>query len=134
MKVFKKQPPRVYVVGQTQNIAIKDCATIKLEDNEQVTFVTASGAEYDVAKKKWGFYATPSLNGRLKSFDLRAALIKNKSNKYYVFLLEKNKEDALNEYLASEKQTLVCWLDEDVNLEKIFTLFSNTTHRVHQTS
>ena len=30
-------------------------------------------------KKNWGFYSTPSINGRLKKFGLKCALIKNKN-------------------------------------------------------
>jgi hypothetical protein len=51
--------------------------------------VTKSGAEYDVAAKDWGFYATPSLNGRLQQFGLRGVLIRNRgTGRYFVLLVE----------------------------------------------
>ena len=34
--------------------------------------------EYDIVKKNWGFYATPSINGRLIKFGYKTCLIKNK--------------------------------------------------------
>src|SRR5881628_2648488 len=77
MKVSERNPPREFQTGRGEPIVIRDCARIRLEPDEQVTFVTPAGAEYDVARKAWGFYATPSLNGRLLNFGLRAALIRS---------------------------------------------------------
>ena len=57
--------------------ARSDCGRIALAPDEQVTFTTEAGGEYDVTRKSWGFYATPSINGRLKTFGLRAALVRN---------------------------------------------------------
>ena len=74
MKIDLKNPPRSYEVGRTVKLQMKDCGTIRLEPDEQLTFTTEAGAEYDLARKDWGFYATPSLNGRLQQFGLRAVL------------------------------------------------------------
>ena len=41
-----------------------------LRNNEQLTFRNGK-SEYDVAKKNWGYYATPSINNRLKKFKFR---------------------------------------------------------------
>src|SRR3989338_7334017 len=112
MKIKAKNPPRVYEVGLRKEIQIKDCGQIELEPDEQVTFVTERGAEYDVARKSWGFYATPSVNGRLKKFGLRTLIVKNEGGKFYVFLVEKGCEKKLNDYLTTEKQKIVCWLDD----------------------
>lgn len=112
MKITLTEPPRVFSTGN-ERIKIKDCVHIKLERNEQVTFVTESGTEYDVVRKDWGYYATPSLNGRLKSFNLRGVLIKNSMGKFYILLVEQGKEDSFMEYLKAEKQKIVMWLDSD---------------------
>ena len=113
MKFHKIDPPRKFKVNE--NVCISDCGRIELSPNEQVTFSTESGAEYDVARKSWGFYATPSLNDRLVEFGLRAALVKNSESKFYLMLVENGKEGQFAEYLASESQILVLWLDcEDV--------------------
>ena len=69
MEFNKKNPPRKFKVGIKKEITIKDCGTIELQNDEQVTFLTGKSAEYDVARKSWGFYATPSINGRLKNFE-----------------------------------------------------------------
>lgn len=112
-------PPRVFRVGKDQHIALKDCAHIRLETDEQVTFVTPQGGEYDVVKKKWGFYATPSLNGRLVQFGLKAALTKSAHEKYYVMLVNQGAEEEFLNYLTAEQMTLVTWMHEDQILQQL---------------
>ena len=60
--------PREFSV---KGVNLRHSADIKLAPDEMVTFQTESGAEFDVATKDWGFYATPSTNGRLKSFGFK---------------------------------------------------------------
>ena len=119
MKFDEKRPPRVFQVGNVEKFPMRDCGTLRLEPDEQVTFVTESGAEYDLARKDWGFYATPSLNGRLATFGLRAVLVKNPSGRYFVLLVEKGKQPAFDAYVQSERLTIVCWMDSDANLKAI---------------
>jgi SAM-dependent methyltransferase len=116
MKLTVKDPPRKFAIGRGEPITMRDCAAIELEADEQVTFVTATGTEYDVARKSWGYYATPSLNGRLPSFGLRAVLAKSLLGKYYVFLVEKGQEAQFERYLASEQNRVVRRLDDDREL------------------
>jgi hypothetical protein len=97
-------------------MVMHDCARIALTADEQVTFVTDAGAEYDVARKSWGFYATPSLNGRLAHFGLRAVLVKSPLGKFYVWLVERGKEEDFQQYLAVEAHTVVGWLDDEGTL------------------
>jgi hypothetical protein len=84
-----------------------------------VTFLTEDGGEYDLTRKEWGFYATPSLNGRLAGFNLRAVLVKNRVHRFFVLLVERGKEDAFNRYVRQEPLTIVTWLD---SLEALQTL------------
>lgn len=100
-------------------IDMKDFGQIELAVDEQVTFVTESGSEYDLARKSWGFYATPSLNNRLGRFGLRPLLVRSPGKLYYVFLLEKGKEAELERYLHEEGHDIICWLDDPASLEKI---------------
>ena len=65
MNFDAKHPPRTYRCGVHQQIEIRDCGTVDLQADEQITFVTPRGGQYDLTRKDWGFYATPSLNGRL---------------------------------------------------------------------
>ena len=90
-----------------------------LAADEQVTFVTKSGSEYDVVRKPWGYYATPSTNGRLHSQNLRAALVTNSKGQLYVMLCETGKEGLFNTYLEEEKQQLLVWLDTDENVAQL---------------
>jgi hypothetical protein len=119
MKFDEKRPPRVFQVGNVEKFPMRDCGTLRLEPNEQVTFVTESGAEYDLARKDWGFYATPSLNGRLASFGLRAVLVKNPSGRYFVLLVEKGKQAEFDAYVKSELLDIVCWMDSDEKLRAL---------------
>ena len=111
MDIIINKPPRVFSVGFDNEIKISDCGRIKLQPNEQVTFIE-NGKEYDVAKKDWGFYATPSINGRLKSFGYKTALVINSVGKYYVMIVEEEKIEIFEEYILSEKSSVVQWLDE----------------------
>jgi len=114
MRVEQKSPARGFRVGVSNDIIIQDCGSVWLEPNEQVTFRTNRGAEYDVTRKEWGFYATPSLNGRLADFGLRSVLIQNRASKrYYLLLVERGHEPEFRSYLEDENLRLVHWLDTD---------------------
>ena len=112
MKFNEENPPREFKVGLDNQIVIKDCGTIHLTPDEQITFVTGDGKEYDVSRKNWGFYATPSMNGRLKKIGFKTALVKNSHGMYYIMLGEKNRINEFQNYLKEEKQSIEQWLDE----------------------
>ncbi len=114
MNLSPQDPPREFAVGRRRQIRMKDCGRLALEPDEQVTLTTPAGAEYDVARKSWGFYATPSLNGRLRGFNLRPVMIKNPATgRFFVLLVERGREDDFRAYLDDDALTVVCWLDED---------------------
>jgi hypothetical protein len=118
LKIFPQEPPRPFQVGLNGQIMLLDCGSIELESNEQVTFTTSNGREYDVTRKSWGFYATPSLNGRLEQFGLRGVLVKNlRTRRFFVLLVEKEYERAFKEYCQAENLKLVAWLDSTDALE-----------------
>jgi SAM-dependent methyltransferase len=116
MKVRLNEPPRVFTAGFDKPVTLKDCGRIELLADELVTFVTESGAEYDITRKDWGFYATPSLNGRLRQFNLRAVLVRNRVGRYFVLLVEKGQEPAFERYVASEQLAIVTWMDSAMAL------------------
>lgn len=116
MKIDIKNPPRSYEVGRTVKLQMKDCGTVRLEPDEQLTFTTEAGAEYDLARKDWGFYATPSLNGRLQQFGLRAVLVKNMIGRFFVLLVESGKEALFDRYVDVEELRIIAWLDNAENL------------------
>ncbi len=119
MKLLLNEPPRAFRVGPRADIELKDCGRVELAPGEQVTFTTAAGGEYDVTRKSWGFYATPSLNGRLVQFGLSAALVKSGDGKCFVLLVERGRRQAFDAYLAENALTVIAWLDDDRTLDAI---------------
>ena len=119
MRFDEKRPPRAFEVGFGETIEMLDCGNLELEPNEQVTLTTESGGEYDVSRKDWGFYATPSLNARLEGFGLRGVLVKNRLGRYFVLLVERGKEELFDRYLEIESLDVVCWLDTSEALEEL---------------
>ncbi|MAV94398.1 hypothetical protein OAK21_06335 [Pseudomonadota bacterium] len=114
MKHNFKDKPRKFVVGVDQDIELSDFGEVFLDPDEQITFNDAHGNEYDVCKKDWGYYATPSLNGRLQSFNFFSALVMNKSTqKKYIMLVHHDKLDLFNKYIANEDQEIIFWFHKD---------------------
>ena len=115
-----KTPPRRFTVGNSVKFEMLDCGEVLLAPDEQVTFKTASGAEYDVAAKDWGFYATPSLNGRLEQFGLRGVLIRNRdTGRYFVLLVERGSKSQFDIYCSQENLTVIAWLDSTAALDRL---------------
>lgn len=128
MKFLPNTPPRTFTVGAEDNeVVLSDCAHILLEPDEQVTFISPSESEYDVVRKAWGYYATPSLNKRLKHFNLRSALVKNRKGAFYIHLVEKGQEAVHRDYLDRDGLQIVAWLDDTKVLEQISTFFESQT-------
>jgi SAM-dependent methyltransferase len=119
MKFSIQDPPRKFEVGLGERIEISDCGKLELGNDEQITFVSAKGTEYDVCRKEWGYYATPSLNDRLVKFKLKAVLVKGPSTKYYILLVESGRSELFERYLKVEQLQIVTWLDQTGDLEKI---------------
>jgi hypothetical protein len=113
MKITTIDPPREYQCGFNIKRTLRDCARVELAADEQITLLAESGAEYDVTKKDFGFYATPSTNGRLARFGLRTAIARNRLGQLFILLVERGKEPLFDRYLSEEKMQLVIWLDTD---------------------
>lgn len=113
MKFYPKDPPRKFYVGVNSKIAIEDVGDMSLSHNEQLTFVTdQSGARYDFVRKDWGFYATPSINGRLKNEGFKTALVENLQGRIYIMVVERSQMALFDTYCQVEKQKVIRWLDE----------------------
>jgi hypothetical protein len=120
MQFNQKNPPRRYRVGNVAGFDILDCGSLLLQAEEQVTFVTDGGGEFDVTRKSWGFYATPSLNSRLAQFGLRAVLTySEKDRRYFVLLVEQGHEVGFRSYLDREGLEIVSWLDSTEVLDSL---------------
>jgi SAM-dependent methyltransferase len=112
MKTSFLDVPRVFVPGADKSQVIKDWGKIFLSSDEMVSFITASGKEYDLCAKSWGFYATPSINARLKEKGFKTALVKNSQGHLYVMLVEQEQLEAFAGFLKRENEAVVEWLDE----------------------
>ncbi|MFH1318657.1 MAG: hypothetical protein ABIH71_06550 [Candidatus Omnitrophota bacterium] len=119
MKLKPNDPPREFEAGFDIKRMIKDCGKLELNADEQITFTTESGVEYDLTRKNFGFYATPSINGRLVKFNLRAVLVKNRIDRIFMLLVEKGKEDLFDKYMNEEKMDIIGWFDDPQFLLKI---------------
>tara|TARA_B100001173_G_scaffold308856_1_gene319958 strand:+ start:1081 stop:1431 length:351 start_codon:yes stop_codon:yes gene_type:complete len=113
MKHNFKKKPRIYTVGKNKDISISDLGKIHLEANEQLTFVTENKNEYDFCRKNWGFYATPSINSRLKNENFVTALVSNEHNRIFIMVVEKSMIKKFRAYLKDENQTVVTWFGDD---------------------
>lgn len=119
MRFDPTDPPRRFPTGIRGEVEISDCGRLQLEPDEQVTLTTPEGGEYDVARKSWGFYATPSLNARLEGFGLRGVLVRNTQQRYFVLLVERGHEDEFEAYRASEQLDLITWMDTQDTLDRL---------------
>jgi hypothetical protein len=128
MQFDRLDPPRRFTVaarGITHDI--QDHGKLRLEPLEQVTFTTPGGGEYDVVRTHWGFYATPSTNGRLAHFGLRAGLVLSSYGKLFVMLVERDQEAAFRAYLDADHQTLLTWLDDDGDVARLADALNEAT-------
>lgn len=117
-----KEPPREFSVGRNDQISILDCGIIELEPNEQVSFVTEKGNEYDVVKKDWGFYATPSLDGRLHQQGFQPHLVRSiDTGRHYLLLVEDGYRDDALEYFETEglESVAIFDIESSFNLDSI---------------
>ena len=109
-----KDPPRTFRVGAGEAIMLRDCGSVRLTPDEQLTFRGADGAEtaFDVTRKDFGYYAANSLNATLPRQGLRPALCRNDAHALlYMLFVEQGKEDAYRAYLAAHGMTHLIWLD-----------------------
>ena len=110
MRVSLKNPPRVFSVGLKGNIKISDCGTLALEPNEQITFLADAGSEYDVVRKDWGFYATPSINKRLLKNNFFAYIVQNRKTKFFfIMIVNSTKSKSFLKYIKKENLVLIPW-------------------------
>lgn len=113
MMINSKEPPRTFRVGLQKQIQISHCADIELDADEQITLVTKSGTEFDVVRKSWGYYATPSMNRRLRDHGLRAVLVQGKvSGGMYLLMVERGMEADFELYVQEDRLRILCWLDD----------------------
>ena len=118
MRFDSLEPPREFEVGH-RGAKLRHVGDAWLEPDEVLTARTESGTEVDLTRKSWGYYGSPSLNGRLREHGLRAALAVGvpregeRANRMYLMYVEEGAEREFEAYLAAEKMEVVAWLDSD---------------------
>ena len=90
-------------------------AGLMLAADEQVTFRTASGGEYDLCAKEWGAYLTPSLQGRLSRFGLVAALLCEQDDTRHLAIVETRQLAAFEDEARARGASIV-WLPGEPSL------------------
>ena len=107
MRINQVRPPRELTpVPSAPHVVLKDCGTIDLLPDEQVTLIANRG-QYDVVRKAFGFFATPSLNHRLPKYGLRPALVECGDRRYIVLIEDQAEWDR---YAAEFGYRVVEWL------------------------
>ena len=118
MRFEPVEPPREFEVGRRRG-KLRHVGDAFLGTDEVLTLRTESGTEVDLTRKSWGYYGSPSLNGRLREHNLRAALAVGvprdgeEANRMYLLLVERGKEQDFQAYLRAEEMEVVAWLDSD---------------------
>lgn len=112
MKQDLHHPPREF--SPYPGITLQDMGDVWLDNDQQLTVRTASGAGNDVVRKEWGFYLTNSLNANLRAQGLKTALVASGTDepRLYVLMVEDDKLGIFDAYLAQYGMRLVAWLDE----------------------
>lgn len=105
-----KKVNRNFMVGEKdKRIKINHVANLRLRNDEQITFLFKN-SEYDFIKKNWGFYATPSMNQRLKKQGFYSSLVKNKKKEIYLMIVHKSKINEFKKYCKAHHQKVIKWL------------------------
>jgi hypothetical protein len=110
VRIERIDPPREFSAG---GVTLHHSANVELSADEQITLVSASGSEYDIVRKSWGYYATPSMNRRLAANGLRAALTVGADGRVALLLVERGRRADFEGYLAGERMRVLAWLDTD---------------------
>lgn len=113
MKYEFKNPPRTFSPGKS--ITIKDCGTMNLAVDEQITYTDENGFESDFTRKEWGYYIANGLNHKIKTQGYKTALFASKLHSppsIYICLVDENKIKQFNDYLNLVQAKLIMWLDE----------------------
>lgn len=97
---------------------IKNNLNISLNPDEQATFVIEN-SKFDVTKKDWGFYVSPSIQKRCINNRLKAAIIFQGKN-YYVVFVKKNKEKIFFSFVKKNKYNFLDWIYKSKYFSKYF--------------
>ena len=102
---------RKFRPSKKSGVIITEKAKIYLKHNEQITLIDNNKNQYDIVKKSWGYYSTPSINKRLKNNNHIVCIVKNIENKtFFLFSVNIKKKIEFNKYLNKNKIKVIKWL------------------------
>lgn len=110
MKVYKRKKPRTFLVSEKNRIFLKDVGKVSLNDNENLTISSTDKKNYEICRKNWGYYATPSINVRLKKNGFRTVLVKQ-NKKLFILIVDNKKIKMFKRYIKLENYKIVKRLD-----------------------
>jgi len=113
MKIKINKKARKFTVG-IKKTTLKNFGKIYLNNNEQITFIKKK-SEFDIVKKNWGYYATPSVNKRLKKFNFRTFLTKNSFKSIFIMIVHKEKIKEFKKYLNEDKIKIIKEITDGYN-------------------
>jgi hypothetical protein len=123
MRIDPVEPPREFEVGRRGG-RLRHVGDAWLDPDEVLTLRAESGTEVDLTRKSWGYYGSPSLNGRLREHGLRAALAVGvprsgeEASRMYLLYVEHGREADFEAYLSAEEMEVVAWLDSDEDVAR----------------
>lgn len=123
MKFEPVEPPREFEVGRRGG-RLRHVGDAWLGADEVLTLRSETGTEVDLTRKSWGYYGSPSLNGRLREHGLRAALAVGvprdgeQAGRMYLLYVEDGREADFDAYLSAEEMEVVAWLDSDEDVAR----------------
>ena len=101
---------RKFKPSSKSRVIITEKAKIYMKHNEQITLIDINKNQYDIVKKSWGYYSTPSINKRLKNNNHKACIVKNIEKKtIFLFSVNIKKKNEFNKYLKKNKIKVIKW-------------------------
>jgi len=106
-----KKLNRKFRPSKKSKVTITERAKIYLKNDEQITLIDYKKNQYDIVKKSWGYYSTPSINKRLKKNNYLACIVENVEKKtFFLFLVNTKKKVDFNKYIKINKIKVIKWL------------------------
>lgn len=81
-----------------------------MSNNENLTISSKDKKNYEICRKNWGYYATPSINFRLKKNGFRTLLVKQ-NKKLFVMIVDNSKRKLFEQYIKLENYKIIKRLD-----------------------
>ena len=129
MKFNIKKKPRIFTVGFDKSFIVKDFGKINVDHaDKEFELLTFSNKkkEYDFGITNWGYYATPSINVRLKNNGYQTFLVKNIFRVIKINRLKDNVEKIMNQPVLPSDAVVSMIVDkidiDKINFENLFFL------------